>query len=466
MTEKSEQKQELFEDGASKDRINLSPEEIADPINKNLKDRYQGLIEKEELDTLNVWESNEIIKGLDAEKSPVELNNDTVIIDDPTQKILGILPSANLTINGELQPIGSLIFSPIPIALMTLVSGIILFQKKEPIYQFILGENGVSEQILEKLGLAKPKVSDTAIFLHNRAMQDAKLLAKSAKVVDEDKFGKTEFLMFAKLKFCVQYERKEYEGYKHSIQLFKSALKAQKSYVTIDQIESMCQGTKQKEFYNYVYQELENIENIEKFNENISRKLTDILPQVKTDEGKYNLQVYAEELGRLSEDRFSLQLFSLFSKQQLQDFLILKSVAEIISTLKEQDVINLKALTCLVMVHYDDFESLGKIINITGKQSSPDTYARIIQYIALEQRHEQAYDKFEKLLNVLRQWYPFYQSITKIREEYPQKDYRKPKDFTEEIPGIELYHKYKNYLTDQQTGYTYIDFGEEVQPAI
>lgn len=134
MTEKSEQKQELFEDGASKDRINLSPEEIADPINKNLKDRYQGLIEKEELDTLNVWESNEIIKGLDAEKSPVELNNDTVIIDDPTQKILGILPSANLTINGELQPIGSLIFSPIPIALMTLVSGIILFQKKN---QFI-----------------------------------------------------------------------------------------------------------------------------------------------------------------------------------------------------------------------------------------------------------------------------------------------------------------------------------------
>ncbi len=127
------------------------------------------------------------------------------------------------------------------------------------------------------------------------------------------------------------------------------------------------------------------LKNIEKFNENISRKLTDILPYVKTDEGKYNLQVYAEELGRLSEDRFSLQLFSLFSKQQLQDFLILKSVAEIISTLKEQDVINLKALTCLVMVHYDDFESLGKIINITGKQSSPDTYARIIQYIALEQ---------------------------------------------------------------------------------
>ncbi|MGB5768998.1 MAG: hypothetical protein WBM32_03885, partial [Crocosphaera sp.] len=88
MTEKSEQKQELlkevFEDGASKDSINLSPKEIADPINKNIKDRYQGLIKKEELDTSNVWKSNEIIKGLDAGKSPVQLNNDTLIIDDTT----------------------------------------------------------------------------------------------------------------------------------------------------------------------------------------------------------------------------------------------------------------------------------------------------------------------------------------------------------------------------------------------
>jgi hypothetical protein len=113
------------------------------------------------------------------------------------------------------------------------------------------------------------------------------------------------------------------------------------------------------------------------------------------------------------------------------------------------------------MVHYDDFDALGKIININGKQSSPDTYARILQYMALEKRHEKSYDQFEQLMNLMRKWYPFYQAIIGIREEYSDKDYRKPKDFTKEIPGLELYHKYKNYLTDKKTGYTYINFGEE-----
>ena len=42
-------------------------------------------------------------------------------------------------------------------------------------------------------------------------------------------------------------------------------------------------------------------------------------------------------------------------------------------------MINLKALTCLVMVNYDDFEALGYIIGVTGKKRSPDIYARIIQ---------------------------------------------------------------------------------------
>ncbi len=62
----------------------------------------------------------------------------------------------------------------------------------------------------------------------------------------------------------------------------------------------------------------------------------------------------------------------------------------------------------------------------------------------------------------MRQWYPYYQSIMGIRDEYSQKEYTIPKEFAQEIPGIELYHKYKNYLTDKKTGYTYIDFGEEM----
>ncbi|MEA5511050.1 hypothetical protein VB715_14850 [Crocosphaera sp. UHCC 0190] len=444
-----------------KKEINLSPKEIAEPINKNLKDRYQGLIEEEESDTLNLWESNDIIKKIDAERSELTLDKTRVSIPDSTQKILGLFPSSNLNFNHESSSIGTLIFSPISIGILTLVSGIILIQKKDIIHQLLLGENGLSEQIMEFLGLAKLKVSQTAIFLHNRALVDAKILAKSLKAIEQDKFSKQEFLLFAKIKFCVQYNRQEYEGLNQSIECLKSALKAQKSYVIMDQIELMCQGIKQKEFYDHVYQELKKYEDPEVFQSNIKQKLTAIIPQIKTDEGKHNLQVYAQELDSLCKNDFSLRLFSLFTQKQLKEFSILQSTSEIISNLKEQDLMNLKVLTCLVMVHYDMFEESGKMINITGKKSSPDTYARIIQYLALENRHQQAYIQFEKLIEVLRQWHPFYQAVSKIREEYPPENYRQPKDFNQEIPGLDLYLKYKNYLTDRQTGYTYIDFGEE-----
>lgn len=50
MVEKSQQKQKLLQELVGKDQgknqINLLPKKIADPINKNLQNRYQGLIEQ------------------------------------------------------------------------------------------------------------------------------------------------------------------------------------------------------------------------------------------------------------------------------------------------------------------------------------------------------------------------------------------------------------------------------------
>ena len=86
---------------------------------------------------------------------------------------------------------------------------------------------------MEKMGLAKPKVSETAIFLHNRTLENAKILAKYAQSVDNNKFSNNEFWLFAKIKFCLEYNQEEYEGLKHSINLFKSAVKAHKAYVII-----------------------------------------------------------------------------------------------------------------------------------------------------------------------------------------------------------------------------------------
>lgn len=443
----------------SKNEITLSPEKIANPINNNLKNRYEGIIEKK-LDTLSIFKSYQIVKEIESGKTATEIDVDELDNNDPNQQIAAILTSNNFGFNRNYQTVENFEFSPFSIILMTLVTGVIAIQQKNVIVEVLFGENGISEQILNSLGLKKPKVSETDIFLHNRALKDAKTLAKLAQSVDNEKFSKHEFLLFAKIKFCLHHNQNEYQELKESIQLFKDAIKVQKSYQTISQIESMCQGIKQNEFYSYVYREMKTIDNLQTFHKRINSKLSEILPHVKTEEGKSNLQNYIQELSYVCQNEFMFNLFASFSQKQLEKFSILKSIAEVTDSLKGKDIIELKALTCLVMVHYDNFEILGEMINITGKKSSPDTYARIIQYIILEKRHQQSYDKFDQLMNAMRQWYPYYQSIVGLRDEYSQTEYTIPKDFTQEIPGIELYHKYKNYLTDKKTGYTYIDFGE------
>ena len=134
MAEQSKQKEKLLKEALGTDpetnEVKLSPEKIADPINKDLKNRYQGLMEEEELDTLKILESNEIIKELDSGKPISEIDVDQLVVDSPFEKILGIFSSNTLNLNREFPSISSLIISPIPVALLTLVSGIIFIKKK------------------------------------------------------------------------------------------------------------------------------------------------------------------------------------------------------------------------------------------------------------------------------------------------------------------------------------------------
>ncbi|CCQ61165.1 hypothetical protein [Crocosphaera watsonii] len=138
MAEQSKQKEKLLKEALGTDpetnEVNLSPEKIADPINKDLKNRYQGLMEEEELDTLKILESNEIIKELDSGKPISEIDVDKLVVDSPFEKILGIFSSNTLNLNREFPSISSLIISPIPVALLTLVSGIIFIKKKMPFF--------------------------------------------------------------------------------------------------------------------------------------------------------------------------------------------------------------------------------------------------------------------------------------------------------------------------------------------
>lgn len=412
-----------------------SPQPLAEPINKNIRDRYYGLVEEE------------------VGQKP----------QAPTETITSFLPSQD-SVTGPNNP--SIIASPVTIlTIMVLGSGAVLLIKRNQILSNFQNEIGFAEKLMERWGLIKQKVSETAVFLHNQELKEAQVLANSAQAIDNEKFSQQEFLLFAKIKYCLAYNIAEYEGLNQSIQRFQSALQTQKGYINIEQIELTCQGSKQKEFYQFIHNFLDSLPDREVFRSQMQHKLSELLVQIKTTEGKHNLQAYGQELYRLADHQFSLQLLLSF-KGQNHNFSILKEISEIVDNIGEKEAIDLKSLTCLIMVHYNTFEQLGKIIGVTGKQSHPDTYARMLQYIALNRRHQNSFAKFEQLIAIMRQWYPSYQAIVGIRQEYLADIYRQPQQFTDQIPGLNIYLKYKNSLSDHKTGYTFIDFGEEKEAAV
>ncbi|MDJ0510099.1 MAG: hypothetical protein QNJ64_12725 [Crocosphaera sp.] len=323
----------------------------------------------------------------------------------------------------------------------------------------VMGEDSLVEDLLEKF--SKKGVSESALFLHNREMTDLRVFAKTAQAIDNEKFGKEEFLVFVKMQYLLRHGINEYQGLYESLQLLKVAIDAKDCFISIDQTELRYRGIKQQGFYKFVELLLKDHEDKAAFREQVQMRLADLMPQVKTEEGRNALQSYAEHLDQLSESELGLQLLSLFKTYDLADYSILRVISEMIQSLGKRDLLDFKGLVSLVRVNYDTFEKLQDIIGLSKRQSNPETYTIMIQFIALSNRHAISYMKFDDLMKVMQKWFKPYQAMIGIRAEHPPTEYKQPQEFKEPIPGIEIYEKYKKWLTDQKTGMKFVNFGGE-----
>lgn len=322
----------------------------------------------------------------------------------------------------------------------------------------VWGEDSLLEDWMSKLD--KPTVPDQTIMLHRGNMMDALVFAKTAAAIDSDKFSNQEFLLYFKINYALRKGIDGYEGIGESIQLFEVAIEAQHSYITLDQTELLYRSIKQQELYEFVQQLLLCEEDKTKFREYVQKKLTEVLCDIKTDEGRNAMQAYAQELEHLSEHQLGLKLLSLFKAYHLADYSILRTISDLIAKLKEQEVTDIKILASLVMSKYQVFEKLGQIIGVTEKLNNPNTYALMVQYLSLGYRHKISYLKFEELLSMMRKWSKPYQVVVGIREQYSPKEFKVPKEFYDPIPGLDIYEKYRKVLTDKKTGFNYMDFTE------
>lgn len=315
----------------------------------------------------------------------------------------------------------------------------------------------------------KETVPENDVARHNEALSELKLLAPIMNALNTNKFDNSDFVFYLRLKsyFIKGFER--YKDLAKSAELLRISIQAKDSFLKIEQGELRYRSSNQQEYYQFVFQLLEQYfssENQTTLNDNIlkvdkpvikysaedfkgaiNKKLEEILPKIKSEQGKKALRDYTSSLEILAaEKELGLKLLYIFKKFELNDFSVIKSVSEMVTSLQDKNLKTLKVVSEVVAKNKETFEKVSKVIGLSRQQSDEQTYAILLQYIALSKRHESYYAQFSRMMEVLAEWVKFYNVVENIRREFPPQKFDIPDEFSKEIPGLNILQKYQGYL--------------------
>jgi hypothetical protein len=290
------------------------------------------------------------------------------------------------------------------------------------------------------------RVPEQVCVEHDQALRKLDVLGKQLSRIDDEKFSNKDFLFFIRMHYDIVRGDDEYKGLDDKVQLLKAAIEAKNKFTAIESTEYMHHGTKQIEYYQFVTELLKR--NLERtaFQDQIHTKLDEISPELKTEEGKTALKLYAKDLTTLSDTPLGLRLLSDFKRYNFHDYAILQTVSDTITNVSQGDLKDYKQMVVRVIRNQETFQKLSKVLGVAESQDIPGTYARILQYLGLNHKHKAAYPKFQNMIDILKQWYPQYQFLMKIREEYAPPLYIQPKTFRQKLSGVDVYKKYQDFL--------------------
>jgi hypothetical protein len=410
------------------------PIPTATDINNSIDRRYADLDDKNK--KISLAESEEIAKKLVNENTP----NDTSILVSSSEFPLK---------ENEIDYFSDNSFS---LALLIL-GGIFSIPLILWFYKYLTSDPNTNSNFLPKIFnfSLRNSISDSVLFLHNRAFDKVEELANKAQSIDNEKFGNDEFSLFLKIKTSIKQGIGEYKGLSQSAKMLEVAVAAQTNFIALEQTEFRFRSRTQQQFYDYISKLLAQNSSSNEFKDKVQKKFNELLPLLRSDEGRVALEAYIRDLHKISEHELGLKLLSLFKEYNLNDYSILKTISDLLERMEGQDTIDLKALSAVVMYNYEVFEKLGQIVGLSGTKSNPDNYAKLLQYIALARRYQISYPKFEEMLGFLQEWVKPYQSLIAIRHEYNNGNYNLPKDFYRPVPGINLYEKYKSHLIEKSS---------------
>ncbi|MEA5618365.1 hypothetical protein VB711_11025 [Cronbergia sp. UHCC 0137] len=290
----------------------------------------------------------------------------------------------------------------------------------------------------------KPKVPDGMIFLHNRELESAEIIANQAEKIDDKKFTSKEFITLLTIRRNISKGTNYYQEISVSAQRLKAAIEVKDCFETIWQVEFQYLSRKQTEYYQFVESHLD--KNRTEFVHLCNAKLNEILSEITSDKGRQALNAYQDAIEKLSATELGLELFSLFKSLNLGDFLVLRTISFIVDTIQADDLTDPTVIIPSIIDAYKILENLIPIIKYPPEKFTPENFAIIVQLVALEFKHGLSYSQFKQLVALLEQWHHPCQQVFKIRNEYSAKKYKQPKEFSRKVLGLKLYNKYAEWL--------------------
>ena len=402
-----------------------------DEINQNIEDRYYSLVETDE--KISLFENNKLTENIIASKDIHTKYTD--------EALNNTLEASNL--EQDLLPK----YFTAGVYFAVIGSGFILFVPI--IYAFGSSENSSIFAFLNR-NYGKENIPESTVTLHNKTLKEIASIARKVERIDSEKFTNKEFVLYVKLKKQLEQNLQDSQRIYQSIKYLEVAIYAQSSYLRIEQTELRYRSRKQQEFYNFILDSIADGTNKNDFRERAKRKLAEILPLIQTEEGRNALKEYLKEIEKISKHDLGLKLLSLFKKYQLTDFNVLRKVSELVDRVNAQDLLEDKNIMALVLENYNVLEKLAPIIQINQNDIKPDFFVKILRYMGLVRRHEKAFQQFQELIKVLKKWQKPFNYLNTIRQQYSGDRYKRPKEFSEKIPGVNTYKKYEEYINKQQ----------------
>ncbi len=307
------------------------------------------------------------------------------------------------------------------------------------------GEKSALETI--KTTIIRQNIPPADLETYNRLLTQLRPANAILKAMDDIQYQDKDFIFFLKINHQLTSNIGEYEDMDSLIRLFRVALDSSSIFLRIDEIELRYRSISQQKLYNFVYSLLEKDISNEHFITQINQKIDFLEPQIKSEEGKKALFSYGKELEDLAKkDKLGLTLLSLFKTNSSHDFLILRKVAELVTSLTEINLQDLDFLTALVEKNEQLFVKLGTIIKVPESKNVPRVYAVMVQFITLYHKYNEQYIRFKKFIEILLSLEKKYSILMNMRTKYPLIRYKHPENFRQQIPGFIFYEKYQDFI--------------------